>query len=170
MPSLATKLILFLSSYVPLWVIFAVVSFDSNRKIAIAFIIVSIVSICGTLLYFRLVKSMSTIPIKINRIVRKDSDTMSYIASYIIPFAATTLTDVNQAIALGIFLLVLCVVYISSGMIHVNPLLSFVGYKLYEIELDSDLVSIVLSRKRLKRNDSISVIDIGDDIYVNGGK
>ncbi|WP_157004418.1 hypothetical protein [Brevundimonas nasdae] len=91
---------------------------------------------------------------------------MSYIASYVVPFAATTLTDVNQAFALAIFLAVLGIVYVNSGMIHVNPLLSAVGYNLYEVESTDGMPSVVLTRKRIKRGDILSIIDIGDDVFV----
>lgn len=166
MPSFFARLVLFLSSYVPLWVIFAIVTREKNVYACVAFILVSIFSVIGTFIFFSFVQKLAPVSHKVVQITRKDSDTMSYIASYVVPFAATTLTDVNQAFALAIFLGVLGIVYVNSGMIHVNPLLSAAGYNLYEVESADGTPSVVLTRKRIKRGDNLSIIDIGDDVFV----
>ena len=166
MPSFLSRVILFFSSYVPLWVIFSIVISEKNWQASAAFLILSIISTVGAVIFFTNVQKIAPVSHTVTQITRKDSDTMSYIASYVVPFAATTLTDINQAIALAIFLLVLGVVYVSSGMIHVNPLLSAAGYNLYEVESSDGTPSVVLTRGRIKRGDTLSLIDIGDDIFV----
>lgn len=166
MPSILSRLTLFFSSYVPLWVIFSIVTREKNWHASLAFLVLSILSIVGTFIFFSVVQRLAPVSHRVVQITRKDSDTMSYIASYVVPFAATTLTDADQAFALAIFLGVLGVVYVNSGMIHVNPLLSAAGYNLYEVESADGTPSVVLTRRRIKRGDTLSIIDIGDDVFV----
>jgi hypothetical protein len=84
-----TRFVLFLSSYIPLWVIFAVVTWQDKRRWSLSFI--------GTVLYIHLAQRFAGIDMTVGVIRRKDSDTMSYIASYIIPFAATPFDKIDQS-------------------------------------------------------------------------
>lgn len=161
-----TRLVLFLSSYIPLWVIFAVVTWQEKRTLALSFGAVAVLSFIGAVLYLRLVQHLAGIDMSVGIIRRKDSDTMSYIASYIIPFAATPFDKIDQIIALAIFLVVLCAVYINSSMIHVNPLLSLMGYNLYEIEDAEGNLYFLMSKRNLRRGEVVRGIDLANNIFL----
>lgn len=161
-----TRFVLFLSSYIPLWVIFAVMTWQDKRNFAFAFLAVTLLSFVVTVLYLRLAQRLAGIDMAIGVIRRKDSDTMSYIASYIIPFAATPFDKIDQTVALGIFLVVLCVVYINSSMIHINPLLSLMGYNLYEIEDSDGNPYFLMSKRSLRRGNTVRGIDLASGIFL----
>ena len=161
-----TRFVLFLSSYIPLWVIFAVVTWQGKRRLALGFVAVAVVSFIGTVLYLRLAQRFAGIDMTVGIIRRKDSDTMSYIASYIIPFAATPFDKIDQTIALAIFLVVLCAVYINSSMIHINPLLSLMGYNLYEIEDADGNPYFLMSKRSLRRGETVRGIDLANNIFL----
>ena len=161
-----TRFVLFLSSYIPLWVIFAVVTWQDRREFAFGFLAVAALSFVGTVIYLRLVQGFAGIDMAVGVIRRKDSDTMSYIASYIIPFAATPFDKTEQTVALGIFLAVLCVVYINSSMIHINPLLSLMGYNLYEIEDADGNPYFLMSKRSLRRGETVRGIDLANNIFL----
>ncbi len=91
---------------------------------------------------------------------------MSYIASYVVPFAATALDSFEQVIALAIFLIVLCIVYVNTSMIHINPLLSVLGYNLFEIEDSDGNAQFLISKRRVRRGETVNVIDIADGIFM----
>ncbi|QRM34787.1 hypothetical protein [Microvirga sp. VF16] len=166
MANVLSRIILFLSSYIPLWIIFAVMTLRERPYLGSIFIGLAILSLLGTLLYMRLVQRLQGIGMRIGIIRRKDSDTMSYIASYVIPFAATAFNDIEQVVSLVIFLVVLCVVYVNTGMIHINPLLSILGYNLYEVEDDQGNSYFLMSKRRLRRGDDVTAIDVAESIFV----
>ncbi|MFC4172477.1 hypothetical protein ACFOYU_10435 [Microvirga sp. GCM10011540] len=166
MANALTRIILFLSSYIPLWVIFAIMTLRERPYLGAFFIVLAVASLLGTLLYMRLVQQLQGIGMQIGIIRRKDSDTMSYIASYVIPFAATAFSDVEQVASLAIFLGVLCVVYVNTGMIHINPVLSILGYNLYEIEDQNGNSYFLMSKRRLRRGDDVTAIDVAESIFV----
>jgi hypothetical protein len=113
-----------------------------------------------------LAQRFAGIDMAVGVIRRKDSDTMSYIASYIIPFAATPFDKIDQTIALGIFLAVLCAVYINSSMIHINPLLALMGYNLYEIEDTDGNPYFLISKRSLRRGETVRGIDLANNIFL----
>lgn len=166
MANVFTRFVLFLSSYIPLWVIFAVVTWEEKRMLAIGFGAAAVLSFIGTVLYLRLAQRLAGIDLMVGVIRRKDSDTMSYIASYIIPFAATPFDKIDQTIALVIFLAVLCAVYVNSSMIHVNPLLSLMGYRLYEIEDADGNPYFLISKANLRRGETVRGIDLANNIFL----
>lgn len=166
MANALSRLILFLSSYIPLWVIFAIMTLRERPYLGAFFIVLAVASFLGTLLYMRLVQQLQGVGMQIGIIRRKDSDTMSYIASYVIPFAATAFSDVEQVASLAIFLGVLCVVYVNTGMIHINPMLSILGYNLYEIEDQNGNSYFLMSKRRLRRGDDVTAVDVAESIFV----
>ncbi len=166
MANIFARFILFLSSYIPLWVIFAIITLHTMRNVSLGFMALAVLSLVGTVIFFRLVQRFEGIEMPVGVIRRKDSDTMSYIASYIIPFAATAFDKVEQVIALGVFLFVLCVVYVNSSMIHINPLLSLMGYNLYEIEDAEGNPYFLVSRRNLRRGDAVKAIDLANNIFL----
>lgn len=166
MANIFARFLLFLSSYIPLWVIFTVIMARGHFVFACGFALLAAVSLFGTLIYIRHVQRMNGIQISVGIIRRQDSETMSYIASYVVPFAATALDNFEQVIALGIFLIVLCIVYVNTSMIHINPLLSVLGYNLFEIEDRDGNTQFLISKRRVRRGETINVIDIADGIFM----
>lgn len=166
MANVFARFILFLSSYIPLWVIFAIITLQTLRDVSLGFMALTVLSLIGTTAFFRSVQRFEGIEMPVGVIRRKDSDTMSYIASYIIPFAATAFDNITQVVALGVFLFVLCVVYVNSSMIHINPLLSLMGYNLYEIEDEDGNPYFLVSKRNLRRGDTVKAIDLADNIFL----
>ena len=161
-----TRFVLFLSSYIPLWVIFAVVTWQERQKLALSFVTLAILSFIGTVTYLCLAQRLAGIDMAVEIIRRKDSDTMSYIASYIIPFAATPFDKIEQIIAVAVFLVVLCAVYVNSNMVHINPLLSLMRYNLYEIEDADGNPYFLMSKRSLRRGDTVRGIDLASGIFL----
>src|SRR4051812_33899223 len=93
-----SRFILFLSSYIPLWVIFGIITARDWRYLSLSFGVLAIVSFLGTLIFLRAVQSFQGIQLVVGVIHRKDSETMSYIASYVIPFAATAFDKLEQVV------------------------------------------------------------------------
>lgn len=169
MPTLRTRILLFLSSYVPLFVIIGILVFQKNWPVAT---IIFFLSACfASALWFyvhsyyrrRHKRAFS----KLRDYRSRDSEAMSYIASYIVPFATFPLDGWTQIFALAVFLFVLLMLYVNSNMIYVNPLLNIAGYHLYEIEVEhGDHSHYYLARKRLVRDETIYYVEISNDVWL----
>lgn len=166
MPNLPIKILLFLSSYFPLTLIFAVQYYlKSQHTWAYVSVGIGALGLIGIIVYLLTVRRLNPTILKVDSVERRDFEAMSYIVTYLLPFIAIPVSDPGSTIGLIIFLIVLCVLYINSGMIHINPTLNLVGLHVYEIKLhEGDTVS-VLARGKLKRGSTISVVKMGDGIY-----
>lgn len=167
MPNLLTKLILFASSYLPLWIIFAVQLYTRQNVIGM-YITLGFTILCfsGLLLFLRIVRGINPLTFKIATLHRRDGEAMSYIVTYLLPFIALPSCKIGDLLSLGIFLVVLAVLYVNSDMIHINPVLNLLGWHVYEIEDEKGHIYTFLSKRRFMRNEEIDAVRIGEDLFV----
>ena len=69
-----------------------------------------------------------------------------------------------------IFLFALCVVYINSNMVYLNPMLNLLGFRLYEVTLRDGGEHFLLTRRRVVRGETLSAIKVGEDILMEKRK
>lgn len=168
MPSIATRLLLFLSSYFPLAVIFFVLFIGTHRAAAIATLSLGIVGLFGMYLYLKLASGLAPIQARVVAVQRLDAEAMSYIVTYVIPFLAIPFGDWQQGVALVIFFVVLGILYVNSNMIHINPMLNLAGYHLFEVTVDDGSTrALVTRRRRINRDVVLTVVKLGDDILLD---
>mgnify|MGYP005829538777 FL=1 len=169
------KIILFLSSYSPLFLIIAILNIKLDNIEHVKDIVpqdklwliltMLVLFILPNIILFALIKRVRMFqPIleKTNAIVNKNSDVMNYIVTYLIPFLSFNFDKLNQTIAFGILLLVLAIVYIHSNIYYVNPILIIAGYKIYDI---NDKY-IVITKLTVKRDKKLKLHRIHENVYV----
>jgi hypothetical protein len=167
MLSAFSRYILFASSYSPLTLAFGILYLRSSRPIAIALIGLAALSVALLAAILGIVRKMAREPLTSERSARKDSDTLSYLATYLIPFALSPPKDAYEGGALAIFVVVLAYLYVNSNMIYINPVLSAFGYHLYEVTpKNSKRTVIVLSRMADDLPDDMRVVEISRRIYI----
>ncbi len=170
MPSILTRLLLFVSSYFPLAVIFFVLFLNKQPLTAITVLSVGTLGLIGLAIYLRVVNRFGPITVKVSDVKRRDAESMSYIVSYVIPFLAVPFNGFGQGIALGIFFVVLAILYVNSNMIHINPMLNLGRYHIYEVTLEDETVHALISKRRISRGEIVSTIKVGEDILLERQK
>jgi len=166
MASIPTRLLLFLSSYFPLAMIFFFLLVSKHQGLAISILSVGVIGLVGLALYLRAANQLGPMHIKVAALQRRDAEAMAYIVSYVIPFLAIPLGGWEQGVALSIFLAVLGILYVNSNMIHINPMLNLAGYHLYEITLDDGGIHALVTPRRIVRGETLAVIKIGEGILL----
>jgi len=170
LPSIVIRGVLFFCSYFPLTLIICVLQYDQWPWWVIALIggVFGFGSLAFTAFYFWWMRRTAYAEQKkVTDFSRHDAEVMSYIASYIIPLVTFPLGYVKQIVTLIIFVVVLLVIYVHSNMIYINPVLSVVGYHLYEIEVEhSQRTHYYIARKSLERNREIRFVPLSNDIYL----
>lgn len=144
------KIGLFLSSYIPFYILMAV----QNRTVDVPlpgfefpawalFILLALFS--GGVLYraMRFRKSREPKRTHISTVHRKNELLTGYLLTYLFPFVNMGLDKWENWVALIIFFAVLAVIQYRSSQLHVNPVLTAVGYDIYEIE-EADTGNILL--------------------------
>src|SRR5260370_11706155 len=168
MPRLPVRCLLFFSSYFPLSLIYCFVLFEKHRNWAIVSLLIGLISLIGLYLYFWFIAPKKTaFHEKIIDFHRHDGDIMSYIASYIVPFISISLDGWVQLLSVGVFIFVLLILYVSSNMIYINPMLNVFGYHLYEVTFEgSELSYYFITRHNVVRKKIIQVLRIGEEAFL----
>jgi hypothetical protein len=159
---------LFVSSYFPLTLIIAILFWTQQPALAYGALAIGIVGLTLTYVYFfKIAPGMTPVQERVTERQIRDGDVMGYIASYIIPLVTLPLDGWQQISVLLIFVVVLGIVYINSDMIRINPMFSILGYHLYEITVENGAESFsLITRRRVRRGETIRLIDIGRNIFV----
>jgi hypothetical protein len=166
MPSLIARLLLFMSSYFPLACILAVLFFEQRRTLAIVILGIGLAGLLGMFAFLRYLQRFEPSVARIEGVERRDTEITSYLVTYVIPFLALPSDNLDRGVALLIFFAVLCLLYVNSNMIHINPMMTLCRYHLYEVTLANGDVCAVLSRLRLTRGQQVRVVRIGEDILL----
>lgn len=165
--SVLARVVLFVSSYAPLLVLFAVLrSFGPGWPTTVC-LSVAVVSVIALFVMWLLIKTrMSVDNATFTDAKSRDSDVMAYVVSYVVPFAAATNTDHATRWGLALFALIIAVLYVRSAVFYVHPLLLLVGIHVYEAARN-DVPVIVLTRQRyLRQSCSLRVVSLGLNVYL----
>ncbi len=74
----------------------------------------------------------------------RDGDILAYIATYIVPFAAMAGTTARERGAIGLFFLLIGLLYVRSELFYINPFLALVGYRLFQIVTPANATVVLL--------------------------
>lgn len=161
------RLCLFLSSYLPLGLVVAVLYWDKQRVFGLGVLSVCLVGLLGALLFLRGANKSAALTIGVTKLQRKDSEAMAYIVSYIVPFLAFPEDSWQKWTAMAIFFLVLAVLYVRSDMIHINPILNLFGYYIFEATLqDGETVALISKQPRIKSGE-LRVSKAAETVYIH---
>lgn len=167
MPNLPTRVVLFLSSYTPLFLIMAVKYGSANRYFALAMVLLGAISILLLLFYLKQSSRLAVDHVIVEKISGKDTEAMSYIVTYLIPFLDIKIDELSSSLSLLLLFLVVGVLYVHSNLIYINPTLNLMKYHLFEIELEGGNTSALLSKRRfVERGASIPVVSLGEQILL----
>jgi len=146
--TILARLLLFFSSYIPLIIIFSIRCFDINRVLSISGFIVSLVLFLILVYIMFVLRKLSVVNLTVKKVSVKSSDLLAYMFSYILPFLGLHLDNPLEVISVIIFFSMLAIVYVNSNMIYINPMLSILGYRIYEVTDANDNVYVLITKQK----------------------
>jgi len=171
MANFFTRLALFLSSYAPLFGVFAVKQYSHSHKAAYIFSGLAIFSLFVLFVFFKTAHSLAPSEISVKEHVARDGDSMSYIVTYLVPFLDIKFDDLANIIGVVIIFLVLGVLYVNSNMIYTNPVLNMVGFHIFDVRTTEDRPMVLITRRSfLKTNVQIQLVPLGDYVGLEVSK
>ena len=149
------KFALFVTSYLPLFILVVlrqiyenqytigkvrfnlkeIILFFQQFGLSIFLILISIFGLLGCIMIFKnLEKDVKNGDnVTVLNVNNKNSESIGYIATYIIPFLFQNFSDWYELFAFVFIMLIIYRIYINSNLILINPILSF-KYSIFEIE------------------------------------
>lgn len=145
------KIMLFLSSYFPLFAALAIrnIPHDGyyNWWPTIIFSTITVAALIITSIFLAIARSFATVPLTVNSCKSNQGQVISYLFTYILPFLNVTYESIPDIAAIILVYLVFAVLYINSNMIYINPFLSVIGFRIYEVVDDQDVKHVLISRR-----------------------
>lgn len=167
MPTIPVRIVLFFSSYAPLFLIVAMRGWQDSHCLAIGLGVVSVVAVLVLFVFLRTARKLEADRIKVDSVASRDGDAMSYIVTYLLPFLAVKLNDMTDIGSLGMVLLVIAILYVNSNMIYTNPVLNIAGYHVFEIhDADGKTTALICKRAYIRTGSEIDVISLGDYVLL----
>lgn len=124
---------LFLSSYVPLFVLISIRSVGDSDLIAAATGILAVAGVVATIVFLDAARRKQSARYQLAEVESRDGDVAAYAATYLLPFLTVFGGNWKDIVSLVIFIGVLGFVYVRSRLIYVNPMLALLGYRLWRV-------------------------------------
>lgn len=160
------KAFLFLSSYLPLWLVLAVVNCKQLGVGVVVPIVLAVLGAIGIVWLVREVRTTAPTPLTVGRVERNDLESVTYVLTYLFPFVGNLLGDQSTAIDLAILFVFVLAVYVRADLFYINPVLVLLGWHVYRVE-DSEENELVLlaGPKPLKKGAELRVVPLSDGVW-----
>lgn len=158
------KMFLFLSSYIPLFVmiflnsmnqismISIVKTWNLNPALWIIFLVISILSVGIFCLWLRRMKNTfkGKSPISIKNLTLNDSEVLNFFVTFIVPIISLKPESWPSVVSNLILLIIEGIFFISNNTLYFNILLILSGYHIYSFASDNSSKNIVITKCSLK--------------------
>ena len=129
-------------------------------------LVLAALGLAGLPLVFLVARKLEPQRLKAETSQARDGDALAYIATYLVPFAATTATTGRERAALGLFVLLIAILYVRAELFYVNPFLAIGGYRLFQIATPAGASVVLISpRTFLASGTSLDARRLGDYVY-----
>ena len=160
-----SQILLFISSFSPLFGIFALLGSLGPGWPTRVCALISILGFFVPFLILSIISRIAPLPFNVQTSQVRDGDNLSYIATYLIPFASMQVSTYREKIALGLFLIVIAIIYIRSELYYINPILSIFGFRIFQVTtIEGNSVVLVSRRNFLAPNTSLDARRLGNYI------
>jgi hypothetical protein len=133
MPRRWVMVTLFLSSYLPLFILVGLRSAGESDLVAVSCGVLALLGALGTVLFLSTARRKPPGRYELLDVEKRDGDVAAYAATYLLPFVTVFSGRWRDVVSLAAFITFLGVIYVRSRLIYVNPLLAFFGYHLWQV-------------------------------------
>jgi hypothetical protein len=124
---------MFLSSYLPLFLLLGLRSIGHSKAILIASGVLVIAGSIGTIAFLLGAPQKSKGAYELLEVENRDSDVVAYVATYLLPFLTVFSASLRDVLSLLAFIAIICAIYVRSRLIYVNPVLALLGFRLWRV-------------------------------------
>jgi len=174
-PRLVFSLVLFLSAYAPLSLLFAVRDIDTTGSFpwlkhpTFVLIYIALAALSLALLAVVITRAQGQFIITMEKAKYYSKDFMEYSIPYIISFFSVDFGKWQDVVALAIFMGLLFLLAVKTQSQFLNPMLALWNYQLYEVEFEeggNPKTGIFLSKIDLKRDERYKVTKLNRFLFL----
>jgi hypothetical protein len=172
---LIPSILIFLSAYSPLSIIFLIQDFDIQSKQLMhpltVWTILGVAIISCILLWasVKLLKSSSP-PVTVKSVSNRSGELINYSIPYMISFFVMDLGDVKLLLSFAFFMLIMFWLTVNTHNIFVNPVLAALKYNIYDVTYEKNGREcqnfFLVKGERLKNGESCRLVEISEQLFV----
>jgi hypothetical protein len=160
------KTFLFYLAYAPLFIIFVF----QTKGITLESIVLSVLIFLSSVMFvwalLRIIKTFVGNQEEVCIINNKNGETVSFIVTYIIPFAIP-LSGMGSVVSFSLLFLMIYYLYLETNLFCINPLLKIIfGFNIYDIELGHKKAFLLTKSKLSSNGITLSVSKLTDEVYM----
>ena len=126
--------------------------------------------ILGVIFYlkfnYRFAKGAPLLPSRIKEIENINYESVTFLATYIVPLACIDLDKERNPIMLIAILFFIGWIYIKTNLFYTNPTLAIWGYRIFKISTEDVENIIVITKSKLESGQSVYLKNIDNKIYL----
>lgn len=170
---LMTRIVMFISSYFPLYIMIIILYYskilkgwkEHNSLIVCTVVLIAILVVISFISIFLLKRGRGAKEIDARNLENPDDTVLSYIMTYIIPLI-TNGDSSKEVYVVNIFLFILIgYIYLRLNLIYLNPLWAMFGYVIYK-NANKEIIITNVSREILRHKENLKGYYISNDIFV----
>lgn len=166
MVSAFTKVLLFVSSYIPLWLVLIVVNGRQLGWLVFAPVTCLLAGVVGIVALFEWVRTESSVPLRVRTVERNDVENVTYVVTYLFPFVGSLFTNPTAGLGLAILFVFVMAVYVQANLVHINPVLTLLGWHVYRIEsVDGNELVLMSNQKAVKRGSTLAAVRVSEGLW-----
>lgn len=169
------SILIFLSAYSPLAIIFLIQDFDWQTKAIMHPIImypilgVAVISVILLWLSVKLIK-VSTPPITVVSVSNKSGELINYSIPYMISFFVMDLSNIKLLVSFSFFMFIMYVLTLKTHNIFINPILAVIGYNIYDVKYKRDNKEFqsyfLVKGDRLKKDEKCRIVEMSEHLFL----
>jgi len=170
-----SSILIFLSAYSPLSVIFLIQDFDFHTRaiahpcIVGSLLAVSVLSCVAIWASVRFV-TVSSPPVTVLTVSNRSGELINYSIPYMLSFFVMDLSNVNLLISFAFFMAIMYWMTLKTHNIFINPILAMMGYNIYDVQYKRDGHDFedffLVKGERLRRNEQCLVIEVSERLLL----
>lgn len=172
-PRLGASLIIFISAYAPLALLFAIRDFNiqahwfTHSRFVAGALAGATISVLMLLAIFARLQGQFTATI--TKVEMRSNDLMNYSIPYLISFFSVDFGKAQDVLTFGLFMALLFVLTVKTQSIFINPVLAMRGYGLFAVEFEESgkaKSGIVVAKDTIKAGVSCRVERLSQFLYL----
>lgn len=164
MSDIALGLAFFLCAHAPLFAILAI-RFSRPSLVLGCGVLAALGLVLG-LLVIRRFRSVTAGVRTVRRVDDRGDQVAGYLATYLLPFLTVAEPGWRDIISYTLFLVIVAVVYVRSDLVHINPTLYLLGWRLSAVDIGEGWSGYLLSRRPVARGAEVSAVRITDRLFI----
>jgi hypothetical protein len=116
---------------------------------------------------YKFEQGSSLLPAEVLEIENVNYESVTFLATYIIPLACIDMDKARSPLLLIVILILIGWIYIKTNLFYTNPTLAIWGYHIYKISTSQKKDIIIISKQKVNKNDMLYLKNIDDKIFIS---